>query len=151
MELKQKELLEKDNEIKKIQRESQQELLKLRADIEIMKKDFNEKESKQLSHYDQLIKLLQEKNEKLTQDVQKLSNKYEQKENDNTLSSNSKHSSAYTLDLLRSSKLLKIFSGHSDPIISLQYFSLDGGRFLCSGSGDSTVRVWNLDNNKQIQ
>ncbi|ETO35018.1 WD-40 repeat protein, partial [Reticulomyxa filosa] len=108
-------------------------------------------ENKQLSHYDTLIKLLEEKNEKLNQDIQKLSNKDEQKENDNTLSSNSKHSSTYTLDLLRSSKLLKIFSGHSNNVNSLQYFSFDGDRFLCSGSSDNTARVWDLDNNKQIQ
>ncbi|ETO01166.1 WD-repeat protein, partial [Reticulomyxa filosa] len=95
--------------------------------------------------------LLQEKNEKLTQDIQKLSNKDEQKENDNTISHNPKHSSTYTFDLLRSSKLLKIFSGHSNVITSLQYSALDGGRFLCSGSDDYTVRVWDLDNNKQIQ
>ncbi|ETO04430.1 WD-repeat protein [Reticulomyxa filosa] len=150
-ELKQKELLEKDNEIKKLQREYQQELLKLRADIEIIKKDFNEKEKQLLSHHDKLIKLLEEKNEKLIQDVQKLSTKDEQKENDNTFSSNSKCSSTYTLDLPRYSKLLKIFSGHSDWIYSLQYSSLDGGRFLCSGSRDNTVRVWDLDTDRQIQ
>ncbi|ETO05769.1 hypothetical protein RFI_31627 [Reticulomyxa filosa] len=48
--MKQKELLEKDNGMKKLQRESQQELLKLRADIEIMNRDFNEKKNKQLSN-----------------------------------------------------------------------------------------------------
>ncbi|ETO18585.1 WD-40 repeat protein [Reticulomyxa filosa] len=150
MELKQKELLEKDNEIQKMERDSQQELLKLRADIEIIKRDFNEKENKQLSHYDQLIKLLQEKNERLIQDVQKLSNKDEQKENDNILSSKYKHSSNYTFDIYNSG-LFKIFSGHSDAVYSLQYSSLDGGRFLCSASHDYTVRVWDLDTNEQIQ
>ncbi|ETO01933.1 hypothetical protein RFI_35506, partial [Reticulomyxa filosa] len=108
-------------------------------------------EKQLLSHHDKLVKFLEEKNEKLTQDIKKLSNKDEQKENDNTLSSNSKHSSTYTLGLIRSSKLLKIFSGHSNAINSLQYSSLDGGQFLCSGSSDYTVRVWDLDNNKQIQ
>ncbi|ETO07519.1 hypothetical protein RFI_29872 [Reticulomyxa filosa] len=52
-----------------------EKLLKLRADVEIIKKDFNEKENKQLSHYDKLVKFLEEKNEKLTQDVQTKMNK----------------------------------------------------------------------------
>ncbi|ETO12254.1 hypothetical protein RFI_25121 [Reticulomyxa filosa] len=42
-----------------MQRESQQELLKLRADIEIMKQDFIEKEK----HFNESIKLLQEEEE----------------------------------------------------------------------------------------
>ncbi|ETN99145.1 hypothetical protein RFI_38337, partial [Reticulomyxa filosa] len=91
---------------------------------------------------------MEEKNDKLIQDIQKLSNKDEQKENDNILSFKSKYSSNF--DLFHSPKLLHIFSGHSSSICSLQYSSLDGGRFLCSGA-DSTVRVWDLDINKQIQ
>ncbi|ETO10986.1 hypothetical protein RFI_26390, partial [Reticulomyxa filosa] len=48
----------KDNEIKKIEKEeSPQELLKLRADIEIMEKDFIKKEK----HYSQSIKSLHTK------------------------------------------------------------------------------------------
>ncbi|ETO32312.1 hypothetical protein RFI_04807, partial [Reticulomyxa filosa] len=54
LKLKQK---ESENTIQKIERESQQELLKLCANIEMMKKDFIEKEK----HYNESIKLLQEK------------------------------------------------------------------------------------------
>ncbi|ETO02734.1 hypothetical protein RFI_34679, partial [Reticulomyxa filosa] len=94
----------KEDEIKKIEKESQQELLKLRDDIEIIKKDFIEKEK----CYKQFIKLLQEKNDQL-------SNKEERKDNDNISSSNIKHYSTFSFDLFcSSSKLLTTFSGHTN-------------------------------------
>ncbi|ETO05815.1 WD-40 repeat-containing protein, partial [Reticulomyxa filosa] len=34
---------------------------------------------------------------------------------------------------------------------SIDYSAFDGGKFLCSGSEDKTVRVWDLDTNKQRQ
>ncbi|ETN98458.1 hypothetical protein RFI_39040, partial [Reticulomyxa filosa] len=131
----------KEDEIKKIEKESQQELLKLRTDIEIMKKDFIEKEKL----YNQFIKLLQEKNDQL-------SNKEERKDNDNISSSNVKHSSAFSFDLFcSSSKLLKTFHGHTSIVYSIDYSTFDDGQYLCSGSNDYTVRIWDAETNKQIQ
>ncbi|ETO03392.1 hypothetical protein RFI_34018, partial [Reticulomyxa filosa] len=131
----------KDNEIKKIEKESQQELLKLRADIEIMKQDFIEKEKL----FNQSIKLLQEKNNQL-------SNKEETKDNDNISSSNVKHSSTFSFDLFcSSSKLLTTFSGHTGCVYSIDYSTFGDCQYLCSGSLDNTIRVWDVETNKQIR
>ncbi|ETO13660.1 serine/threonine protein kinase, partial [Reticulomyxa filosa] len=144
--LKQKELLEKDNEIKKVQRESQQELLKLRVDIENLRKSFIEKEDR----YNGVIKNLQEKNEKFTQNIQE--NKDERKDNDKFLSSNSKGASVFSFELFcSSSKLLKTFKGHTSYVWSIDYAIVNDSLFICSGSNDKTVCVWDVDTNKQIQ
>ncbi|ETO32946.1 WD-40 repeat protein, partial [Reticulomyxa filosa] len=144
----QTELLEKDNAMKKIQRELQQELLKLRADIEIMKKNFIEKEK----YCNEFIKTLQEKDEKLIQYIQNVSSTEEKKDNDNTPSFNPKYSSTFSFDLFcASSKLLKTFTGHTSWVWSIDYATFDCGQFLCSGSEDRTVRVWNVETAKQIQ
>ncbi|ETO36105.1 WD-40 repeat protein, partial [Reticulomyxa filosa] len=62
---------------------------------------------------------------------------------------------AYTtfmFDTFRSSsKLINTFTGHTDCVMSIDYSTLDDRRLICSGSRDKTVRVWDVDNNKQIQ
>ncbi|ETO32872.1 WD-40 repeat protein, partial [Reticulomyxa filosa] len=50
-----------------------------------------------------------------------------------------------------SSKLINTFIGHTDTVRSIDYSTFDGCQFTCSGSTDNTVRVWDVDNNKQIQ
>ncbi|ETN98989.1 WD-repeat protein [Reticulomyxa filosa] len=50
-----------------------------------------------------------------------------------------------------SSKLLNTFTGHTGYVNSVDYFTFDNGQFICSGSSDKTVRMWDVDNNKQIQ
>ncbi|ETO18426.1 WD-repeat protein [Reticulomyxa filosa] len=52
---------------------------------------------------------------------------------------------------LSSSKLLNTFTGHTDVVRSIDYSTFDDCQLICSGSNDQTVRVWNFDNNKQIQ
>ncbi|ETO06885.1 G-protein beta WD-40 repeats containing protein [Reticulomyxa filosa] len=55
-------------------------------------------------------------------------------------------------DTFRSSaKLINTFTGHTDCVNSIDFLTFDDGQFICSGSDDKTVRVWNVDNNKQIQ
>ncbi|ETO35006.1 WD-40 repeat protein [Reticulomyxa filosa] len=125
--------------------ETKGKLLKLRVDIEIMKKDFAEKENKQLSHYDKLIKLLEEKNEKCIQQKEITSSNEERKENENLMDFTCISGSVYPF------KLLKIFGEHLSTVYSLQYLSFDGNQYLCSGSVDKTVRVWDLNISKQIQ
>ncbi|ETO35386.1 hypothetical protein RFI_01677, partial [Reticulomyxa filosa] len=55
-------------------------------------------------------------------------------------------------DIFRSSsKLIKTFSGHSGIVSGIDYSTFDGNQLICSGSRDGTVRVWDIDSNKQIQ
>ncbi|ETO29855.1 WD-40 repeat protein [Reticulomyxa filosa] len=56
------------------------------------------------------------------------------------------------LDTFRlSSKLLKTFTEYTDCVNSIDCSTFDGCQFICSGSNDNTVRVWDVDNDKQIQ
>ncbi|ETO33707.1 G-protein beta WD-40 repeats containing protein [Reticulomyxa filosa] len=58
----------------------------------------------------------------------------------------------FMIDIFRSSsKLLKIFAGHTHCVNSIDYTIFADSQFLCSGSSDETVRVWDFNNNKQIQ
>ncbi|ETO06242.1 WD-40 repeat protein [Reticulomyxa filosa] len=51
-----------------------------------------------------------------------------------------------------SSKLFKSFDGHITSVLSIDYSILDDDhQFICSGSSDETICVWNVENNKQIQ
>ncbi|ETO35955.1 hypothetical protein RFI_01108 [Reticulomyxa filosa] len=61
-------------------------------------------------------------------------------------------STFFTLDtFISTSKLLKTFIGHAGVVCSIDYSTLDGDQLICSVSHDKTVRVWDFDNNKQIQ
>ncbi|ETO29727.1 WD repeat-containing protein [Reticulomyxa filosa] len=50
-----------------------------------------------------------------------------------------------------SSKLIKTFTGHTSWVNSIDYSTFDCGQFICSGSDDKTVCVWDVETNKQIQ
>ncbi|ETO00724.1 WD-40 repeat protein [Reticulomyxa filosa] len=52
---------------------------------------------------------------------------------------------------LSSSKLLNTFIGHTNKVWSIDYSTFDDCQFIYSGSSDNTVRVWDIENNKQIQ
>ncbi|ETO06131.1 WD-repeat protein [Reticulomyxa filosa] len=52
---------------------------------------------------------------------------------------------------ISSSKLIKTFCGHIDNVWSIDYSTFDCNHLLCSGSSDATIRVWDIDANKQIQ
>ncbi|ETO06047.1 WD-40 repeat protein, partial [Reticulomyxa filosa] len=58
----------------------------------------------------------------------------------------------FMFDTFRSSsKLINTFTGHTNIVRSIDYSVFDDCQFICSGSDDQTVRVWDVDNNKQIQ
>ncbi|ETO03447.1 WD repeat-containing protein, partial [Reticulomyxa filosa] len=61
-------------------------------------------------------------------------------------------STAFMFDTFRSSsKLINEFTGHTSYVWSIDYSTFDDCLFICSGSNDRTVRVCDVDNNKQIQ
>ncbi|ETO01521.1 WD-40 repeat-containing protein, partial [Reticulomyxa filosa] len=61
-------------------------------------------------------------------------------------------STVFMFDTFRSSsKLINTFTGHTDIVWSIDYSTFGDCQFICSGSADKTVRVWDVDNNKQFQ
>ncbi|ETO35055.1 hypothetical protein RFI_02019 [Reticulomyxa filosa] len=117
------------NEVKVPQRDLQQELIKNREEIEIMKK---------------LITLLEEKNTAATQELTKQENEKEEKKNDDVYFSSFKQFSTISFDSFKSSKLIKTFTGHTGMVRNIDYASLNGKQYLCSGASDKTVCVWNV-------
>ncbi|ETO05115.1 WD-repeat protein, partial [Reticulomyxa filosa] len=58
----------------------------------------------------------------------------------------------FMFETFRSSyKLINTFTGHTNTVCSIDYSKFGDCQFICSGSDDKTVRVWDVDNNKQIQ
>ncbi|ETO11115.1 hypothetical protein RFI_26262 [Reticulomyxa filosa] len=49
------------------------------------------------------------------------------------------------------SKLLMPLKGHTKAVWSIDYFIFDNNPFICSGSSDDTVCIWDVETNKQIQ
>ncbi|ETO36767.1 WD-repeat protein [Reticulomyxa filosa] len=61
-------------------------------------------------------------------------------------------STVFMFDTFRSSsKLINTFIGHTSTVYSIDYLTFDDCQLICSGSYDQTVRVYDVDNNKQIQ
>ncbi|ETN97388.1 G-protein beta WD-40 repeats containing protein, partial [Reticulomyxa filosa] len=61
-------------------------------------------------------------------------------------------STVVTFEKFRSSSnLLNTFTGHTNWAWSIDYSIFDCSQLICSGSHDKTVRVWDVDNSKQIQ
>ncbi|ETO04371.1 hypothetical protein RFI_33026 [Reticulomyxa filosa] len=146
----------KDSRIKQMERDSQQELLKYRADVEMIKKNFIDKEKQVLSNHEKIVKSLEEKNVKLTQGyeqlIQKLNNQHKETSKKEINQSSTLSSSIIAFDLFcSSSRLINTFTGHTMDVWSIDYSTFDDCQFICSGSTDKTVRVWDVDNNKQIQ
>ncbi|ETO18739.1 WD-40 repeat protein [Reticulomyxa filosa] len=50
-----------------------------------------------------------------------------------------------------SSKLIKTFIGHTDWVNSIDYSTFNGCQSICSGSDDKTVRLWDVNDGKQIK
>ncbi|ETO27896.1 G-protein beta WD-40 repeats containing protein [Reticulomyxa filosa] len=58
----------------------------------------------------------------------------------------------FMLDIFCSlSKLRRTFVGHKGHVWSIDYSIFGGNQYLCSGSEDSTVRVWDVKTGKQVQ
>ncbi|ETO09475.1 hypothetical protein RFI_27902, partial [Reticulomyxa filosa] len=58
----------------------------------------------------------------------------------------------FMFDTFRSSsKLINTFTGHTNFVNSIDHSTFDNCQFICSGSSDNTVRVWDVDSNEQLQ
>ncbi|ETO01451.1 G-protein beta WD-40 repeats containing protein, partial [Reticulomyxa filosa] len=142
IQVKEKQVLEKEDEIKKMQKQYQEEKMKMNSFMETIQTNFAEKEKQTLIHHEQLIKKLKEKNDKLTQGYE------------NTIQQNDPIKKAQTQfdDRISSARrLIKSLNGHSGLVLSVTYSSFDDGRFLCSGSADKTIRVWDVKTATQMK
>ncbi|ETO24605.1 WD-40 repeat protein, partial [Reticulomyxa filosa] len=78
--------------------------------------------------------------------------KKEHDSNYQILQSKSNLSYTFSFDLFRSSsKSLNTLTKHNSCIYNIDYSRFNGHQFICSGSNDKTVRVWDIDKNKQIR
>ncbi|ETO04395.1 WD-40 repeat protein, partial [Reticulomyxa filosa] len=56
----------------------------------------------------------------------------------------------FNFDLCGSAKLRKTISAHTDTVRSIDYSTFDDCDFLCSGSSDKTICVWDMGTSKQL-
>ncbi|ETO15401.1 WD-40 repeat-containing protein [Reticulomyxa filosa] len=96
-------------------------------------------------------KIILEKDTEITRYQEKIDEQKEKEHGEMLVKSKSKQLPTLNFDTFRSSKLLKTFNGHSSYVYSIDHSTFDGKQFLCSGSADNTVRVWDIENGKQIQ
>ncbi|ETO32118.1 hypothetical protein RFI_04998, partial [Reticulomyxa filosa] len=151
IQLKEKQVLEKEDEIKKMQKQYQQEKMKMNSCMEIIQTNFVEKEKQTLIRHEQFIKELKEKNTQLAQNYEKTIQQSNCKQKEEIQFANQHSYSVINFDLFRSAKLLKTCRGHTSVVSSMDYLSSDDGQFLCSGSLDQTVRVWDMNTSKQLK
>ncbi|ETO12234.1 hypothetical protein RFI_25142, partial [Reticulomyxa filosa] len=45
---------------------------------------------------------------------------------------------------------LQIFNEHTSSVYGIEFSPLNGGRYLCSGSSDRTIRLWDVETSKSL-
>ncbi|ETN97902.1 hypothetical protein RFI_39624, partial [Reticulomyxa filosa] len=134
----------KDNRIKQMERDYQQELLKYRVDIEMIKKDFNEKEKQILSNHTKIVKILEEKNSNLTQDyellLQKLNHQHKEKE--------------HKKQICVWDKRIQLFNRHLLDLCCVKFsqyhYHNHHCNVICSSSSDKTIRFCDVKTYKLL-
>ncbi|ETO12471.1 WD-40 repeat-containing protein [Reticulomyxa filosa] len=154
-----KQIQNKNDEINSLEQNIQlkdKQIQQMERDIAVVKKDFNDKEKQ----YHEPVKSFKEnflasvqESHKFFQKMNDQNKREEQKQTDNqdinVYSSLFAPSSALRSNAFSSFKLLKTLSGHTGSVTSIDYSTFDGDQYLCSGSNDNTVRVWDIETNKQ--
>ncbi|ETO09799.1 G-protein beta WD-40 repeats containing protein [Reticulomyxa filosa] len=56
-----------------------------------------------------------------------------------------------SFDLFRSANPLKAYNGHTSLVYSIDYSQFSDGQFLCSGSLDKTIKVWDVNTAKILK
>ncbi|ETO08742.1 WD-40 repeat protein [Reticulomyxa filosa] len=99
-----------------------------------------------ITEFEQVQKEIKIKND----EINKIEANNEDKKEDNNDNQLSQHS-IFKFDLFRSSsKLINTLTGHTGCVYSIDYAAFNDSQLICSGSSDKTVRVWDVDKNKQI-
>ncbi|ETO34717.1 hypothetical protein RFI_02373, partial [Reticulomyxa filosa] len=131
---KDKQIIELTNDIQQVKSEKEinekkqsEEISKMNNDNKILKQQLLKKESQfknnQTHHHDEDKKEI---------------DSYHQ-----LLQTKSNSPSKFNFDLFRSSsKLINTFTGHTSSVFSIDCSTFDDCQFICSGSADGTVRVW---------
>ncbi|ETO31049.1 hypothetical protein RFI_06071 [Reticulomyxa filosa] len=79
-------------------------------------------------------------------------------ENSEQIRSFDKHSNAvyfvkfslYHYHKYRHDQQLQIFKEHTECITGIEFSPFNGGRYLCSGSADRTIRLWDVETSKSL-
>ncbi|ETO17577.1 hypothetical protein RFI_19744, partial [Reticulomyxa filosa] len=45
---------------------------------------------------------------------------------------------------------LQIFNGHTNGVCGIEFSPFNGGRYLCSGSLDKTIRLWDVETSRSL-
>ncbi|ETO28784.1 WD-40 repeat protein [Reticulomyxa filosa] len=117
-------------------------ILKLKDEADILKKK-NEEYKKNIEVLKKEIEngnaISKQKVENICNDIQELKNNEEKK--DNT-------ASTFAFDLLKSYEAIKTLNVHSGYVWSIDYSTFGDEQFICSGSHDQTVSIYNINNEK---
>ncbi|ETO15052.1 WD-repeat protein, partial [Reticulomyxa filosa] len=172
-------IIELTNDIQQIKSEINQNITKLKKKIEQcqstcnsctklndeikhlkLEKEINEKkQNKEISKMNNDNQILKQQRDNILTEIKQLKKETQFKNNQiyhhfnpQLLQTKSNSSSKFNFDLFHSSfKLINTFTGHTNWTRSIDYSTFGDCQFICSGSYDKTVRVWDVDKNKQIQ